>query len=97
MTSTSMKTELESRRDTFWMRGYFALAIAVVPLMCTFIVPDLVAKSVSLCVAMTGALVGYVFVQCARQLERILTPLPSVSGVVGGDEDRDERSYRRAD
>ena len=72
MSTISMKTELESRRDTFWMRGYFALAIAVVPLMCTFVVTDLVAKSVTLCLAMVGALIGYVFVQCARQLERIL-------------------------
>jgi hypothetical protein len=91
MTSISMKTELESRRDTFWMRGYFALAIAVVPLMCTFVIPDLVAKSVSLCLAMVGALAGYVFVRCARQLERVLAPEPPVRGVVGGD---DERSYR---
>ncbi|GIG20256.1 hypothetical protein Cch01nite_09800 [Cellulomonas chitinilytica] len=89
-----MKTELESRKDTFWMRGYFALAIAVVPLMCTFVVPALVAKSVSLCLAMVGALVGYVFVQCARQLERVLAPLPAAPHVVGGDEDRDERTFR---
>jgi hypothetical protein len=94
MTSISMKSELESRRDTFWMRGYFALAIAVVPLMCTFVVPDLVAKSVTLCLAMLGALVGYVFVRCAQQLERVLAPEPPVRGAVGGDEDRDERSYR---
>ncbi|MGY4642489.1 hypothetical protein [Cellulomonas sp. URHB0016] len=94
MTSISMKSELQSRRDTFWMRGYFAFAIAVVPLMCTFVVHDLVAKSVSLCLAMVVALLGYVFVQCARQLDRVLAPEPPVRGAVGGDEDRDERSYR---
>ncbi len=94
MTSTSMKTELESRRDTFWMRGYLALAVAVVPLMCTFVLPTLVGKAMSLSVAMVGALVGYVCVQCARQLERILAPLPPLPHVVGGDEDHDERTYR---
>jgi len=94
MTSTSMKTELESRKDTFWMRGYLVLAVAVVPLMTTFVLPTLVAKAMSLCAALAGALVGYVFVQCARQLERILAPLPPASHVVGGDEDHDERTYR---
>jgi len=68
----TLRGELSLRKDRHWVTGYFSLVLCLPAVMVAVTVPSLLGKGVVIALALSLALVGYVRVQCARQLERIL-------------------------